>query len=70
MTTADWALVVSLCSFAAALAKARGAKMARKPKLTRHQQQEAMWRRESGEPIRDISRTYNVHNSTIARLAA
>ena len=23
-----------------------------------------------GEPIRDIARTYNVHNSTISRLAA
>jgi DNA invertase Pin-like site-specific DNA recombinase len=52
------------------LAKARGVKMGRKPKLTPHQQKEAIRRRDNGEPIRDIARTYNVHNSTISRLAA
>ncbi len=51
-------------------AKARGVKMGRKPKLTPHQQKEALQRREYGEPIRDIARTYNVHNSTISRLVA
>ena len=46
-------------------------KMGRKPKLTPHRQREAIkWRDVDGEPIRDIARTYNVHNSTIARLAA
>ena len=70
MTIADWALVISLCSFAVALAKARGAKMGRKPKLTPYQQQEARRWCESGDPIDDIARTYNVHNGTIARLAA
>ena len=49
-------------------AKARGIKMGRKPKLTPHQQAEAIKRREAGEPIREIARTYNVHNSTISRL--
>ena len=49
-------------------AKARGLKMGRKPKLTPHQQAEAIKRREAGEPIREIARTYNVHNSTISRL--
>jgi DNA invertase Pin-like site-specific DNA recombinase len=49
-------------------AKERGVKMGRKPKLTPHQQAEAIKRREAGEPIRDIARTYNVHNSTISRL--
>jgi DNA invertase Pin-like site-specific DNA recombinase len=49
-------------------AKARGVKMGRKPKLTPHQQAEAVKRREAGEPIREIARTYNVHNSTISRL--
>ncbi len=53
-----------------ARAKARGVKMGRKPKLTPHQQAEAIKRREAGEPIREIARTYNVHNSTISRLAA
>jgi DNA invertase Pin-like site-specific DNA recombinase len=50
-------------------AKARGVKMGRKPKLTAHQQAEAVKRRAAGEPIREIARTYNVHNSTISRLA-
>ena len=50
-------------------AKARGVKMGRKPKLTPHQQREAIKRRESGEPMRDIARSYNVHNSTISRSA-
>jgi DNA invertase Pin-like site-specific DNA recombinase len=52
-------------------AKARGVKLGRKPKLTAHQRQEAIKRRDvDGEPIRDIARSYNVHNSTISRLAA
>jgi DNA invertase Pin-like site-specific DNA recombinase len=51
-------------------AKARGVKLGRRPKLTPHQQREAIKRKENGEPIRDIARTYNVHNSTISRLAA
>jgi DNA invertase Pin-like site-specific DNA recombinase len=52
-----------------ARAKARGVRLGRKPKLTLHQRREAIKRRESGEPIRDIARSYNVHNSTISRLA-
>ena len=51
-------------------AKARGVKMGRKPKLTSHQVKEALQRREAGEPMRDIARSYNVHNSTISRLSA
>ena len=50
-------------------AKARGVKMGRKPKLTPHQQVEALKRRNAGEPIREIARTYKVHNSTISRLS-
>jgi DNA invertase Pin-like site-specific DNA recombinase len=51
-------------------AKGRGVKMGRKPKLTPHQQREAIKRRDvDGEPICDIACTYNVHNSTISRLA-
>ena len=49
-------------------AKARGVKMGRKPKLTPHQQKEALRRRQNGEPMRKIAKTYNVHNSTISRL--
>ncbi len=49
-------------------AKARGVKMGRKPKLTPHQQREAIKRRGSGEATREIARSFNVHHSTISRL--
>jgi len=48
-------------------AKARGV-MGRKPKLTHHQRQEAVARREAGESLVDIGRSYNVSHSTISRL--
>jgi DNA invertase Pin-like site-specific DNA recombinase len=51
------------------LAKARGVKMGRKPKLTDHQKREALQRREAGEPTREIARSYNVSHSTISRLS-
>ena len=50
-------------------AKARGVKMGRKPKLTPHQAKEALRRREAGEPMREIAKSYNVSHSTISRLA-
>jgi DNA invertase Pin-like site-specific DNA recombinase len=54
-----------------ARAKENGVSHGRKPKLTVHQRQEAIKRRDvDGEPIRDIACSYNVHNSTISRLTA
>src|SRR5712672_1520615 len=50
-------------------AKARGVVMGRKPKLTHHQRQEAVARREAGESLMEIARTYNVSHSTISRLS-
>ena len=50
-------------------AKARGVKMGRKQKLTPHQIREAVGRRDKGETVRDIARTYNVSHRTISRLA-
>jgi DNA invertase Pin-like site-specific DNA recombinase len=50
-------------------AKARGVKMGRKPKLTPHQQTEAIKRRDSGETLMEIARSYNVSHTTISRLA-
>jgi hypothetical protein len=44
--------------------KARGVKMGRKPKLTPHQQVEAVKRSDEGEPIRGIARSYNVRDTT------
>ena len=49
-------------------AKAQGAVFGRKPKLTRHQRQEALARREAGETLVNIARSYNVHHSMISRL--
>ena len=51
-------------------AKARGVKMGRPHKLTPHQRQEILRRKENGEAVREIARSYNVHNSTISRLTA
>jgi len=36
--------------------------------LTHHQRQEAVARREAGEALVDIGRSYNVSHSTISRL--
>jgi hypothetical protein len=43
--------------------------MARPPKLTSHQQREAI-RRRDGDTLADIARSYNVSAATISRLAA
>jgi DNA invertase Pin-like site-specific DNA recombinase len=51
-------------------AKAQGVKFGRKPKLTPHQQREAVARIAAGEPQRSVARSFNVHQSTIARLVA
>jgi DNA invertase Pin-like site-specific DNA recombinase len=51
-------------------ARARGVRMGRKPKLTPHQQREAIKRRDNGEPVREIARSFNVHHATISRLSA
>jgi DNA invertase Pin-like site-specific DNA recombinase len=50
-------------------AKARGVILGRKPKLTTHQKREAIARREAGEVLTDIARSYNVSHSTISRLS-
>ena len=49
-------------------AQARGVRLGRKPKLTVHQRGEAIARRNAGETLMDIARTYNVSHSTISRL--
>ena len=49
-------------------AKAQGVRFGRKPKLTPHQQREAAERVAAGEPQRVVARSYNVSQSTIARL--
>lgn len=49
-------------------AKARGVRFGRKLKLTPHQRAEAIARREAGEALTDIGRTFGVSHSTISRL--
>ena len=52
-------------------AKARGVRMGGPPKLTSHQQREAIRRRDrDGDTLADIARSYNVSAATISRLAA
>src|SRR5258707_9403862 len=53
-----------------ARAKANGKSLGRKPKLTPHQKQEAIHRRDEGQSVRAITRSYNVSASTISRLTA
>ena len=49
-------------------AQARGVRFGRRPKLTPHQVREAIARREAGEPMVEIGRSYNVSHSMISRL--
>src|ERR1700738_5224665 len=54
-----------------ARAKARGQQMGRPPKLTPHQQKEAIKRRHRGEEsLTEIGRSYNVSAATISRLSS
>jgi len=51
-----------------AWAKANGKSLGRPFKLTEHQRREAIKRRESGELLTEIARSYNVSAATISRL--
>ena len=50
-------------------AQARGVRFGRKLKLIAHQIQEALARREAGEALVEIGKSYNVSHSTISRLS-
>jgi DNA invertase Pin-like site-specific DNA recombinase len=51
-------------------AKQRGEKFGRPPKLTATQRERAIALRESGEPLTEIARLFNIHPSNISRLRA
>jgi len=61
-------LILSRTGEGRARAKARGVKFGRKPKLTKHQREEALARRANGEALTEIARSYNVSHMTISRL--
>jgi DNA invertase Pin-like site-specific DNA recombinase len=50
------------------IARAKGVRMGRKPKLTPHQIKEARQRLAKGEPTRSLAKSYGVSISTISRL--
>ena len=79
MCSSDLALASGLAEFERELirartgegrarAKARGQSLGRPFKLTPHQKREAIERRENGETLAEIARSYNVSYSTISRL--
>ena len=49
-------------------AKVKGIKFGRKPKLTKHQREEALTRQRNGETLTEIAKSYNVSHMTICRL--
>ena len=53
-----------------ARAKAAGVHMGGPSKLTAHQKREAIARRDAGEGLTDIARTFGVSHATIGRLTA
>jgi DNA invertase Pin-like site-specific DNA recombinase len=52
------------------IARAKGVRMGRKPKLIPHQIKEARQRIAKGETTRDLAKSYSVSVSTISRLSA
>jgi DNA invertase Pin-like site-specific DNA recombinase len=61
-------MILARTSEGRARAMARGVKFGRKRALTPFQVSEALARREAGEPLADIGRSYGVSHSTISRL--
>jgi DNA invertase Pin-like site-specific DNA recombinase len=62
-------LILSRTNEGRVRAKARGVKFGRRPKLTKHQQAEALARMAKGETLTAIARSFNVSHMTISRLA-
>ncbi len=63
------ALIRTRTGEGSARGKARGQSLGQPFKLTDHPRPEALKRREGGETLADIARTYNVSPATISRLS-
>jgi DNA invertase Pin-like site-specific DNA recombinase len=63
-------MILARCSEGRTRAKANGVRFGRPEKLSAYQRQEAIKRREAGEPQSVIARSYNVDQATISRLRA
>lgn len=61
-------LILARTSDGRKLALQKGVKFGRRSKLTQHQRLEALHRRQCGETLRQIAKSYNVSYSTISRL--
>jgi DNA invertase Pin-like site-specific DNA recombinase len=61
-------LILSRTNEGRVRAKARGVRFGRRPKLTKHQQAEALARVAQGETLTEIAKSYNVSHMTISRL--
>jgi DNA invertase Pin-like site-specific DNA recombinase len=61
-------LIKTRTSEGRARAVANGVKLGRKPKLSTYQRREALARREAGETLMSIARSYGVDHSMISRL--
>ena len=61
-------LILSRTNEGRVRAKARGVRFGRKPKLTKHQQAEALARLAQGQTLVEVARSYNVSHMTISRL--
>jgi DNA invertase Pin-like site-specific DNA recombinase len=61
-------LILARTSEGRSRARQRGVRFGRKPRLTVHQQREALERRAQGEALVEIARSYAVSHSTISRL--
>jgi DNA invertase Pin-like site-specific DNA recombinase len=70
LATFERHLILARTSEGRTRAQQRGVRFGRKPKLTAHQQAEALARRAAGEALVDIARSYAVSHSTISRLDA
>ena len=70
MAEDEWLRIIKRTHEGRQIARANGARMGRKPKLTPHQIKEVRQRLAKGETTRALAKSYDVSRSTISRLTA